>query len=148
MSTTILTPHLFDTEAFPTAMLAPWLHQAAATQAGFSDDYMHPAAVGIEPGDLGLFMGASWVGWAFGFTALAIAVISVLDLMYFGPMLAGARKIAASRGKLTHRSFAQFLTGRMQTFSGWAALMQIAFMPIALGCLMCFFAVFWLSIRG
>jgi hypothetical protein len=29
-----------------------------------------------------------------------------------------------------------------------AALVQIALMPIALGCLMCFFAALWFGIRG
>jgi hypothetical protein len=56
------------------------------------------------------------------------------------------------RGEVTHRSFMQFLTGTVRTFtgeiSGTATLTQIALMPIALGCVMCYFAVLWRGIRG
>lgn len=117
-----------------------------------ADDYLHPGAVGIALGGLGLFLVASWIGWAFGYTALLLAVIMVLCVMYFGPLIGVGQASAEARGEVTRRGFAQFLTGPVGTFTGhvtgFTALMQIAFMPIALGCLMCFLAALWLGVRG
>ena len=81
-----------------------------------------------------------------------IKIIFVLSLMYFVPLIEFGRSSAALRGEVTNRSFMQFLKGRVRIFtgsiSGSVAVVQIAVMPIALGCLMCFLAVFWLSVRG
>ena len=116
-----------------------------------TDDYVHPAAIGIALGGFGLFP-ASWFGWTFGYTALAIAIIGVLTIMYFGPMVGAARISAEFRGEVTHRSFRQFLVAQVGIFtgriSGSAALVQIALMPVLLGGLMCFFAAVWLGVRG
>jgi hypothetical protein len=152
MSATIILPRLLDgEEALVTPPALPRRRTAPIT-ASVADEYVHPAAIGIALGGFGLFLVASWVGWAFGYTSLLVKVIYFLSLMYFVPMIELGRSSARFRGEVTQRSFMQFLKGRVQTFtgsiSGSAALIQIALMPIALGCLMCFFAVLWLSVRG
>jgi hypothetical protein len=151
MSVTTLLLRQLDEEESLVAP-APPRRQIAPITASVADEYVHPAAIGIALAGFGLFLVASWVGWAFGYTSLLVKVIYVLSLMYFVPMIEFGRSSAKFRGEVTHRSFMQFLNGRVRTFtgsiSGSAALIQIAVMPIALGCLMCFFAVFWLSVRG
>jgi hypothetical protein len=152
MSATIILPRLLDeTEALVAPPALPRSPVAPIT-ASVADEYVHPAAIGIALAGFGLFLVASWVGWAFGYTSLLVKVIYVLSLMYFVPMIELGRSSAKFRGEVTQRSFTQFLKGRVQTstgsISGSAALIQIAVMPITLGCLMCFFAVVWLGVRG
>ncbi len=117
-----------------------------------ADGHLHPAVVGIALGGYGLFLVASWAGWAFGTTALLIAVIYFLSAMYFGMMILGGQASAAFRGETNRRSFREFLAGRVETPTGWIgawdALAQIAFLPVMLGCAMCVFAALWLGIRG
>lgn len=150
MSATELTRFQLDTA--PVVLTEVPRRQLARVTPLSEDEFLHPGAIGIALGGFGLFLAASWVGWAFGYAALLIAVIDVLSIMYFGPMIECGQASAEFRGEVTHRSFGQFLAGQVQTFtgriSGSEALAQIAFMPIALGCLMCFFAVLWLSVRG
>lgn len=121
-------------------------HLQPATEGG-----VHPGAIGLALAGYGLFLGASWAGWAFGYTALLIAVIYFLSAMYFGLLIGGGVIAAANRGDYTRRSFKQFLSGRVHTLtgtvSGWNALIQVAYMPILLGLTMCFFAVVWLCVR-
>jgi hypothetical protein len=112
---------------------------------------VHPGAIGLALGGYGVFLCASWAGWAFGYTALLIAVIYFLSAMYFGLLVGGGMIAAASRGDRTRRSFRESLNGRVQTLtgtvSGWNAVVQVAFMPILLGLTMCFFAAVWLCVR-
>ena len=152
MSATTISPRLFDSDAAPTVRAAPLAWQHVVHPAPAADAYLHPAVVGIALIGPGLFAAASWVGWAVGYTALLVAVVHMLGVMYFWPMLHLGRTSAQFRGEVTRRSFTEFLAGHVQTFtgrvSGAAALMQIAFLPIVLGCLMCFFAAAWLGVRG
>ena len=112
---------------------------------------MHPSIIALALGGFAIFLIASWVGWAVGYTALLIVVVYGLSAMYFGMLLHFGQSSAIHRGDVSTRSFRQFLDGRVQTFTGWvsgrSALVQIAFMPILLGCTMCFFAGLWLSVR-
>ena len=134
-------PHLATADYLP-------VRRAAAP---VTDGGVHPGAIGLALAGFGLFLAASWAGWAFGYTALLIAVVTFLAMMYFGLLVGGGAVAAANRGERTHRSFREFLAGRVQTFTGALrgrdALVQIAFMPVLLGCTMGFFAVVWLSIR-
>ena len=151
MSATSFLPRLLDDDE---ALVAPvqLRRQAAPIPQSLADEHVHPAAIGIALGGFGLFLVASWVGWGFGYMSLLVKIIFVLSLMYFVPFIEFGQSSAKFRGDVTHRSFMQFLNGRAQTFTGSitgsAALIQIAVMPIALGCLMCFFAVLWLGVRG
>jgi hypothetical protein len=151
MSATSFLPRLLDEVEAPVAPVRLQRQTAPITQS-LADEYVHPAAIAIALGGFGLFLVASWAGWAFDYMSLLVKVIYVLSLMYFVPFIEFGQSSAKFRGEVTHRSFMQFLSGRVQTFtgsiSGSAALIQIALMPIALGCLMCFFAVLWLSVRG
>jgi len=118
----------------------------AATEGG-----VHPGAIGLALAGYGLFLGASWAGWAFGYMALLVGVIYFLSAMYFGLLVGGGMVAAASRGDRARRSFKEFLDGRVQTLTGTVsgrnALVQVAFMPILLGLTMCFFAAVWLCVR-
>jgi hypothetical protein len=119
--------------------------------APITEGSVHPGAIALALGGFGLFLAASWIGWDFGYMSLLLAVIVVLSAMYFGPLVGGGLVAAASRGETSHRSFGEFLTGRVQTLTGWVdgrdALIQIALMPILLGGTMSFFALLWLAIR-
>jgi hypothetical protein len=152
MSATILSPRQFAEDAPVFAWRTTTPRQAVRGTPVLGDEYMHPAVIGFALGGFVLFLAASWIGWAVGYTALLIGVISFLGLMYFGPLVACGRMSAEFRGEVSQRSFARFLAGRVRTFTGTIrgseALMQIAFMPIALGCVMCVFAAMWLSMRG
>jgi hypothetical protein len=131
--------------SIPTAVTVP---QADAPL----DEFVHPGAIGLALGGFGIFLAASWIGWAFDYTAMLVGVVTGLGALYFGLFLTLGRSAAAARGEVTHRSFAAFLRGRVQTregiVSGRDALVQIAFMPILLGLTMLGFAFYWLSIRG
>lgn len=122
-----------------------------AEHAPITDGSVHPGAIALALGGFGLFLAASWIGWDFGYMSLLLAVIVVLSVMYFGPLVGGGMVAAASRGETSHRSFGEFLTGRVQTLTGWVdgrdALIQIALMPLLLGLTMTFFAFLWLAIR-
>ncbi len=117
-----------------------------------ADEFVHPGAIGLAMGGFGLFLVASWTGWAFGYTSLLIAVITGLAAMYFGLLIGLGRSAATFRGDIGRRSFAEFLRGQVQILtgrvSGRDALVQIAFMPMLLGLTMGFFAIYWLSVRG
>lgn len=123
-----------------------WLESAPAT-----NEAVHPAAIGLALSGYGLFLIASWAGWAFGYTALLITVIYFLSAVYFGMLIDGGMIAAASRGETLPRSFRAFVEGQVQTLtgavSGRNALVQIAFMPLLLGLAMCFFAVVWRIVR-
>ena len=112
---------------------------------------MNPGVIALALGGYAIFLTASWLSWAFGYTALLIVVVYGVSAMYFGMLLHYGRCSAAYRGDNLMRSFRQFRDGRVQTFTGWmssrSALVQIAFMLILLGCTMCFSAVLWLSVR-
>ena len=72
-----------------------------------TDGSVHPGATGLALAGYGLFLAASWAGWAFGYAALLTGVIFFLSAMYFGlliggGMIAGATKrIAASASSWT-----------------------------------------------
>jgi hypothetical protein len=150
-ATTFLNPLVDEDEALVVPSTPAW-RRAAPIAPSRADEYLHPGAIALALGGFGLFLVASWVGWGFGYTSLLIKVIYLLSLMYFVPMIELGRSNAAFRGEVTHRSFLQFLNGRVRTFTGTIggseALIQIAVMPIGLGCLMCFFAVLWRGVRG
>jgi hypothetical protein len=150
-ATTFLNP-LVDEDKALVAPLSPAWRRTAPIVPPRADEYLHPGAIALALGGFGLFLVASWVGWGFGYTSLLIKIIYFLSLMYFVPIIELSRSSAAFRGEVTHHSFRQFLSGRVQTFTGTIggseALIQIAVMPIALGCLMCFFAVLWRWVRG
>ncbi len=111
---------------------------------------MHAAAVAIGLSGYGVFLIASWVGWAFGYTALLITVVYGLSLMYFGLLVGLGRSAAAARGDIETRSFRDFMRGRVATLTGAVdgrnALVQVAVMPVVLGLTMVFFAVVWRTI--
>lgn len=152
MSETMLLRRVADQDSLPTVQSAVLPRSATPTLPLVADEYVHAFAIALALGGFGLFLAASWVGWAFGYTSLLIKVIYVLSLMYFGPMVELGQSSTEFCGEVTHRSFMQFLRGRVQTatgsVSGTDALIQIALMPMLLGCLMCFFAALWLSIRS
>lgn len=117
-----------------------------------ADEFVHASAIGLAMGGFGVFIVASWTGWAFGYTSMLIAVVSGIAAMYFGLLICLGRSAATFRGDIDRRSFTGFLGGHVQVqggrVSGRDALVQIAFMPILLGVTMLFFAVYWLSVRG
>jgi hypothetical protein len=115
------------------------------------DSGLHPVAIGIALGGYGLFLLASWIGFAFGYQAFIMLVIDMLSLMYFGLLLGLGQDAARIRATAPTRSFAEFLDGRVATatgcVSGQEALVQVAFMPLLLGCTMGVFAAMWLLIQ-
>jgi hypothetical protein len=133
-------------------LLTPLVTVEAVLAVTNVDEYFHPGVIALGLSGLCLFIVASWLGWSFGYTAMLIAVVTGLAGVYFGLLLHFGRSAAAFRGDITHRSFSQFVGGRVQilggTVSGRDALIQIAFMPILLGITMMGFAVYWLTIRG
>jgi uncharacterized membrane protein YgcG len=151
MSATLFSPRQLDECVTFQDQPAARQRRVSATMPSATDENMHPAAIAIALGGFSLFLAASWVGWAFGYMALLMAVICILSIMYFTPMVLGGVSSAEFRGDVTRRTFAEFLTSKVQIFtgpiSGWAAMTQIVLMPIALGILMCLFAALWLSIR-
>ena len=58
----------------------------------------HPAVVGIGLGGFGLYPAASWIGWAFGYMGLSFAIICVLSIVYFAPIVLLDQISAKSRG--------------------------------------------------
>lgn len=155
MSTlTLARPHLVAENAIsiplpllePDRQRSPDVDSTPAAEGG-----IHPGAIALALGGYGIFLAASWAGWAFGYNALLIAVIYFLSAMYFGLLIGPGMLSARSRGDRCQRSFRAFLNGRVQTLtgpvSGLNALVQVAFMPILLGCTMTFFAIVWLVVR-
>lgn len=51
------------------------------------ESFIHPGAIVIAFGGYGLFLIASWTGWAFGYTSMLIMVIYGLSVMYFGMLV-------------------------------------------------------------
>ena len=63
--------------SIPTAVTAP---QADAAP----DEFIHPGAIGLALGGFGIFLAASWIGWAFDYTAMLVSVVTGLGAVYFG----------------------------------------------------------------
>lgn len=131
---------------------APSSEPTPAAEIAVDDEVVHPGAIGLAMGGFGLFIVGSWAGWSFGYTTLLIAVVTGVAAMYFGLMIGLGRNAAKFRGDAGRRSFRACLNGYVQVLtgrvSGRDALVQIAFMPILLGIMMVFFAVYWLNVRG
>jgi hypothetical protein len=87
MSATVLSPGQFGEDTEYQEPFAAWARQALLATPPAEDEYVHPAAIAMALGGFGLFPSASWVGWAFGYMALLFAVICVLGIMYFLPMV-------------------------------------------------------------
>ena len=77
--------------SIPTAVTAP---QADAAP----DEFVHPGAIGLALGGFGIFLAASWIGWAFDYTAMLVGVVTGLGAVYFGLFLTLGRSAAAARG--------------------------------------------------
>jgi hypothetical protein len=80
---------------------------------------------------------ASWLAFAQGETALTLAVVTVLSLVYFGLLIGGAAVSRDMRPKRSRtRSFRAFLEGDVDTaagtISGFEALWQVAGMAVSL----------------
>lgn len=110
---------------------------------------VHSLAVKTFLGVYATMLGAFWLffGIEEGTSALAIGVITVLGLLYFG-LLGGGILVsdAAPKGE-RERPFADFVRGRVQIatgqISGREALMQILFLPVLLTVATCVFGAIW-----
>jgi hypothetical protein len=98
---------------------------------------VHPAAIGIGVAAYAWLILASWLAFAQGETALTLAVVTVLSLVYFGLLIGGAavsRDMTPERSQT--RSFRAFLEGDVDTatgtISGFEALWQVAGMAVSL----------------
>lgn len=97
---------------------------------------VHPTAVVILISAYGLMLASFWLFFGNGQTALTLAVVTILALMFFG-LLGGGILLADSLPKGQQgRSFAEFLDGRVLIATGWIsgreAFAQIAFLPALL----------------
>ena len=71
----------------PFIFLAERTRQKALSQGDLSEGLMHPSIIALALGGFAIFLIASWVGGAFGYTALLIVVVYGLSAIYFGMLL-------------------------------------------------------------
>ncbi len=79
----------------PILLPAERTRQVESLQLDFSDGLMHPGVIALALGGFALFLIASWVGWAFGYTALLIVVVCGLT-----PSPADKNRCAQSRSPM------------------------------------------------
>lgn len=153
-SLTLVHPRLLaeqDPRVSRPLVVLPRLASPCLAAVPVTHDGVHPGAIGIALAGYGVFLAASWVGWGYGYTGLLMGIITFLSIMYFGLLVGGGMAAAANRDDRTRRSFRSFANGYVETstgvVSGRNALVQICFMPILLGFIMCVFAAIWLLLR-
>lgn len=113
---------------------------------------VHPNAVVALLGLYGVLMLSFWLFFGGPATALTLAVITVLGLMYFGMLGAGIVFSDSPPRGVPGRDFGEFLNGRVLTFTGWIsgteALWQIIALPVALSAGAVVFGTIWRFTAG
>jgi hypothetical protein len=127
-----------DVELAPSRKAAELLSFPSQTASRTVADRLHPGVQGIALlGYLWIFVVLWLVFGAQKESAFAVGVSTFYALMFFGVPLTMLRFAKRASAEIPHGSLAQFLHGRFDTntgpISGWAALAQVATIPISLG---------------
>ena len=104
---------------------------------GVATTGIHPAVLAIV---VSLYAALNLVFWATfvrdGETGLVLAVVGVLMIMYLGLIFGGIALADSPAKGETERSFAAFLSGKVQiatgAINGHEAMLQIVFLPVCM----------------